>query len=60
KSVASSSSRCVCAIVAGSGGVVQSFPNTPAYKMAVTQTLSRIKAEAQIKGSQVNRWLTGD
>lgn len=34
-------------------------PNTPEYKMAVTQALNRIKVEAVTRGSEVNKWLTG-
>ncbi|MBO2930307.1 hemagglutinin repeat-containing protein [Metapseudomonas otitidis] len=35
------------------------MPNTKSYNLAVTQTLERIKSEAVIVGSQVNKWLTG-
>nr|WP_231740083.1 DUF637 domain-containing protein [Pseudomonas composti] len=34
-------------------------PNTQSYNLAVTRTLERIKSEAVIVGSQVNKWLTG-
>ncbi|HDS1524668.1 TPA: hemagglutinin repeat-containing protein [Stenotrophomonas maltophilia] len=33
-------------------------PGTAAYNSAVTRTLERMKAEAVIVGSQVNKWLT--
>ena len=33
-------------------------PGSAEYKSAVTKTLERIKAEAVISGSQVNKWLT--
>lgn len=34
-------------------------PNTPEYKMAVTQALNRIKIEALTRAGEVNKWLTG-
>ncbi|WP_394003239.1 hemagglutinin repeat-containing protein [Luteimonas sp. WGS1318] len=33
-------------------------PNTSEYNLAVTGTLNRIKSEAVIRGSQINKWLT--
>lgn len=36
------------------------IPNTPQYKDAVLNTLTKIKAEAVTPGSAVNKWLTRD
>jgi hypothetical protein len=36
------------------------IPNTPQYKDAVFNTLTKIKAEAVTPGSAVNKWLTSD
>lgn len=38
--------------------VIGKQPNTKEYRDAVTGTLERIKAEALVSGSQVNKWLT--